>query len=99
MTVLQESTRKDIERFNAFLQGRVKILRNEFIEFDLAFLISMNNLCVIIYKTLVELRLSSELDDEYDFHGHRMCRRLKGVRVAVDSLVRELEGPAPRVGG
>lgn len=68
----QESTRKDVKRFNGCLQGRFKILRHESFEFDDAFIVSISNRCNILHNMLAELRLSGELEDEYDIAGNRI---------------------------
>eukprot|EP00173_Palmaria_palmata_P001450 Plantae.Rhodophyta-Palmaria_palmata.ctg18086.p1 GENE.Plantae.Rhodophyta-Palmaria_palmata.ctg18086~~Plantae.Rhodophyta-Palmaria_palmata.ctg18086.p1 ORF type:complete len:169 (+),score=21.43 Plantae.Rhodophyta-Palmaria_palmata.ctg18086:328-834(+) len=82
----QESTRKDVERFFGCLQGRFKILRNDSFEFDAAFIVSISNCCVILHNMLAELRLSGELDDEYDVEGNRI--RDEGILAEfMDALV------------
>lgn len=54
LTERQESTRKDVERFNGCLQGRFKILRHESFEFDPEFIVSISNCCVIIHNILAD---------------------------------------------
>lgn len=61
-----------MERFNGCLQGRFKIVRNDVFERDANFIISISNCCVILHNMLAELRLSGELEDEYDSASNRI---------------------------
>lgn len=47
-------------------------MRHECFEFDAAFIISISNCCVLLHNMLAELRLSGELEDEYDGAGDRI---------------------------
>ena len=69
MTQAQESCRKDVERLFGVLQGRFKILRHEFHEWQHDKLSLILNTCVIIHNMLVHYRLKGMLEDELDTDG------------------------------
>lgn len=68
----QEETRKDPERLLGCLQGRIKILRRESLDYNLAEVVGTSEACVIIHKMLVELRLDGYLDNNFDEDGKRI---------------------------
>jgi hypothetical protein len=68
----QESTRKDVERLFGCLQSRFKILRREWFEWDINFVVQVSEVCIILHNMLVELRRDGKLDDEFDANGNRI---------------------------
>lgn len=80
MTQRQEAIRKDVERLFGCLQGRFKILRREWFEWDLDFVIAVSEVCVILHNMLVQLRLGGGMNDEFDANG---------VRIRDEGLIKE----------
>jgi Plant transposon protein len=66
----QEATRKDVERLFGCLQGRFKILRREWFQWDINFVVQVSEACVILHNMLVEFRRDEKLDDEFDVNGN-----------------------------
>ena len=60
MTSIQESRRKDIERFFGVLRGRFKILRHEMLEWSDESVINIMDLCAIIHSMIVKLYQNDE---------------------------------------
>jgi Plant transposon protein len=55
------------------VQGRFKILRREWFEWDIDFVVRVSEVCTILHNMLVRLRCEGELDDEVDINGNRVC--------------------------
>jgi Plant transposon protein len=68
----QEATRKNVERLLGFIQGRFNILRREWLEWDINFILQFSEVCAILHNMLVELRRDGKLDDEFDANGNRI---------------------------
>ncbi len=72
MTAAQESRRKDVERFFGVLQGRFRILRYEFHEWNDSDIIDILHACVIIHNMLVDFSRNGELQSEVDETGRSL---------------------------
>lgn len=61
---MQESARKDIERFFGVLQSRFEILRREFRKWEIDDIISIAEACVILHNLIVRMQMNGDFRDE-----------------------------------
>ena len=69
MMAIQESPRKDVQWLFRVLQGRFKILRQEFHEWSDDAIVLIVQTCVILHDMIVSLKLSGQIQEEQTEHG------------------------------
>ena len=72
LTAVQESRRKDIERFFGVLQGTIHMLNSNFHEWNDSEIVLVVETCPILHNMLKRISTGGELFDEEDEIGNPM---------------------------